>query len=298
MQPRIVRWFSIGLIGAGFSLFGATKDAQALLQLASSQGLGVNLSSGGVGEPAFYDAVIFFDNNLGGAVGSVIPFDGGYMALIQPDRNDTVSGSLVISGSATDADVPVTVGGFRVTGSASQSTSPGTTAGPLTFEVLTSTSLTVENISGGALTQRVVVTDNNYKPLVNGVMISTVGGVITGGGSVTVTTTDNGANRLYAGTVYDSPAGPGPTTFGYNGAVFTDAYSDDVTVPIGFTATMSKSIEFDIALDPGAVLSGRLNQITNIGIAAAVPEPTTLAMAFAGLPVFAGCWLRRRRQQA
>lgn len=276
---------------AGIALLAAPQSARATLILESTQpGFNFNPTPGG----PTVSSILFADNNAFGSPGTIITFLGRTV-LLGAD-NDPTLGSLTIAGPG-GAGTPLQVGAFQVTGSASQSNSPGTPTNPV-VESLTTTSLNVVNNSGATATQQVVVSDTNFAALVGGTMASTAAGTILGTGSVAVTTTDSSSNALGAGTTINPTPG-GTTIFGFNGTTFTTGtYSQNVTVPIPFTATMSKSIEFDLTLGAGASLSSRTNGITNIGAAAVpgVPEPTTLISAVLGLGFMGGAtWMRRRK---
>jgi len=278
---------------AGFVLLAAPQSARATLILESTQ---ADFDFGGG-----VHSVLFVDENAFGAPGSVITFLGRSV-LLGADQNLGVVGSLVLSSSVGGVAQPIQVGNFSVTGSASQSNSPGL-PGAVTTETLTSTSLNVVNTSGETHSQQVVVSDNNFAALLNGQMTSTAGGDIhdstgqtsTTAGSVAVTTVDNGANALGGGTSINP--GVSPLLFGFNGTVFTGLFAAaDGPRAIPFVATMGKSIEFDLTLTSGASLNGRTNQVTNTGVP--VPEPATVVMALGAVPFLGvGAWRRLRRNR-
>jgi len=239
------------------------------------------------------NSILFVDENALGAPGTIILnfLRPGNNVLLGSDANLGVVGSLVIAGPG-GAGTPLQVGSFLVTGSASQSNSPGTPGSP-TIETITSSSLNVVNNTGATAVQNVVVTDTGFSALRNGTMSSTASGLVAGPGQVVITTVDNGANQLFGGTSVN-PGAPGPNLFGFNGTVVTGLYSvTDGPRSIPFTAVSAKSIEFDITLNAGSSLNTRLNGITNFGIP--TPEPGTLVALACGLPV-AGLMYRNRRK--
>jgi hypothetical protein len=58
----------------------------------------------------------------------------------------------------------------------------------------------------------------------------------------------------------------------------------------------SKTIQFNITLNPGSTLNGESSQIANL--AAALPAPSALTLLSLGGLAFAGYGWRRRKQSA
>jgi len=183
----------------------------------------------------------------------------------------------------------VQVGSFAVSGSAHTSNSPGD---PTVGGLLISHSISVVNNTGTAATQQVVVGDTNYS-IPHGPFNTIVqaSGTINNG-TIRVRVWDDPANRQFGGAL-DHPGAPAIllqdltfTNQSYN--VTTLGFANFATVPY------SKTIEFDITLNPGGSLVNRSDSIQN----AAVPEPATVVMALTGLPLLGGLWLRRRQRRA
>jgi len=271
-------WFVCLL--AVLALTMCATSARATLTLEAYQPDFVFATSGG----SDVNWVIAVDNNPY-TIGSVITDSGGHLALVIEDYA-TIVGTLNLSPVSNQT---TTVGSFRVGASVSVSNSPGN-AGPPAVAQLQTQSLSVTNLdSVNAHTQYVFVGDTDYTIPIGGMNALSlaqgsgqkagagIGAVV---GSIHVQTWDDASNTLFGGSAFFPTAGPAyqvqdsPLDI-LNGLPYSDYGLRTVNLPDPY----SKTIEFDITLDPGASLVQRQNTFTNT----AVPEPATFVGAIFGL---------------
>jgi len=252
---------------AGATFAGPIREAHAILALAADVGSGAAL-------------VFAVDNN-------VIPAGytpgAGYVQLI--DQDPTVG--ILSLGTA-----PVIVDGLSVSGSLHEQT---IASSPGDFNILSSSSLEVENISGSAVTVELAVSGTDYTPPVTQAFTTGSGTWVTAGGStIELNWYNDPLNGQGAETGTDAPgglvdtfsdtAGPVLDSFSHTGGPFAVSDLDPFSMTLRVTATLAVG---------GSLISRGQSEVKPLAV---VPEPGTLAMAFMAVPLMGvGYRLRRRR---
>lgn len=285
---RRIKWLPVALALAGFAFLSSPPSARADLMLeAVEEGFDFDLV-----DPGVQSDVAFVDNNPF-AIGTQVDVDGdGDTELIRMDFDPTVG---VLRLSATPGG-SAQVGSFLVSGSVHQSNSPGLDlGGGVQVAQIISSSFIVSNNAGATATQNVFVGDTDFT-IPEGLVRATTQafGQIDGTGSVRVRTWDDDANAQFGGSEVDAEdsgdINHGELTPLFD-ATFTDDYDATDVDLVTVAAPYSKTIRFDITLDPGSSLIQRSNGLTNF-----VPEPGSMALMGVGV---AGAWgLLRRRKMA
>jgi hypothetical protein len=184
-----------------------------------------------------------------------------------------------------------TINGVRLTGSSQ--TSVGTPANPNPLDILNTSSLQVQNLTGSTIHIEAAVGDTSFKAPVGSFNTSTSGVFQTAVGS-TITTNffDDPANAQGAGTPSSTP-GTQIDTFSFTAALLADSFSHSNSGPINDLLPFSMTEHFVSDLTAGGLLVNRGQ--TEIKTPSGVSEPGTLALLGVGL-IGTGFALRRRRR--
>jgi len=214
--------------------------------------------------------------------------DGGAFVSLASNGSDPTPGALAVFSGTVPGGV------FSVSLLA---TSGGESSPPPEAHQGTS-KLTVTQLVGGSHTIRIITSVNNYTlpaglATASSSETGTVGSATNG--SLTYNAYQSNTNALGLGgetTLIASGTATANTTAGG-----TSTLSPGINGSTGLTTVPLYSLTMDELITLNG-LGQSLNSVGNTSVVTAVPEPATIALALAGLPLLVGgAWLRRRRAQ-
>jgi len=268
MILKLVRGVPVMLLVAGFALLGPTPRAHAVLTLTIQENTDT-------------------------------PF-----TIVDNDANDTnpVAGTIDVN----VANVNPLLRLFTLGTVGTNSNSPGSTTLPQRFMLSETGSLFRTPGAGSTGTETITIASSNTG------YVSPAGATGSRGGSAAAIFTNAGPGDTQSSVVYNDPSntlfglvngiGPPNLNLAATGLLNPEALAGNVTGGTIAETTFSMTTVTTINLGPSAsALEPRQDQFltSQVKIAAAVPEPATMALVVTGLPVLGlGAWLRRRGKQA